>query len=238
MIALLPLKEFAAAKQRLSGLLSAAERTQLFQAMVEDVLSVLTAHNDIERVVICSRDHSAVWLARYYEIEFLDEAALHCHDLNGAVNAAAAWLHKQDCADLLVVHGDLPMLHQYDISEFLRAHCNAAEHAVTMACDRRRRGTNLLAWRPLQNFSAQYGIDSLQRHCHQAHTLGATPTVCDLPGARCDIDEPEDLALLLQNNRRDIAINTRNFLMASGVAERVAAMQSAAINGGERRVCA
>jgi 2-phospho-L-lactate guanylyltransferase (CobY/MobA/RfbA family) len=62
--------------------------------------------------------------------------------------------------------------------------------------------------------------------------------VCDLPGARCDIDEPEDLALLLQNNRRDIAINTRNFLMASGVAERVAAMQSAAINGGERRVCA
>jgi len=44
------------------------------------------------------------------------------------------------CADLLVVHGDLPMLHRQDISEFLRAHCHAAEHAVTMACDRRRSG--------------------------------------------------------------------------------------------------
>jgi len=82
----------------------------------------------------------------------------------------------------------------------------------------------------LQNFSAQYGVDSLQRHCRQAHALGIAPTVCDLPGARCDINEPEDLALLLHTDRRDIAINTRNFLLASGVAERVAAMQTIALN--------
>lgn len=238
MIALLPLKEFAAAKQRLSGLLSASERAQLFQAMVEDVLAVLTAHSGIERVVICSRDHSAVWLARYYEIEFLDEALLQCSDLNSAVNAASLLLRKRGCDELLVVHGDLPMLHARDISEFLRAHYNGAERAVTIAPDRRNSGTNLLAWRSLQNFSVQYGIDSLQRHCQQARDLGVTPSLCDLTGARCDIDEPEDLALLLQHDNADVASNTRRFLLTTDVADRVAMMQSAAVNCGERDACA
>lgn len=238
MIALLPLKQFAAAKQRLSGLLSAAERAQLFQAMVEDVLTVLTAHADIERVVICSRDHSAVWLARYYEIEFLDEAALQCGDLNSAVNGAVRWFQKQQCNDFFVVHGDLPMLSARDVSEFLFAHCGGEGGAVTIAPDRRHLGTNLLAWRSLPSFSAHYGVDSLQRHCRQARALGVQPILRDLPGACCDIDEPEDLALLLQNSNAEVAINTRNFLMTSGVAERVAAMQSAAVNCGERDVCA
>lgn len=255
MIALLPLKEFAAAKQRLSGLLSAAERAQLFQAMVEDVLAVLTAHSGIERVVICSRDHSALWLARYYAVEFIDEAELQrcdelrrgeelrcreelkCWDLNSAVNLASSWLREQQ-DDVVVVHGDLPMLHSDDISEFLRAHRNGAESAVTVAPDRRRSGTNLLAWRSLSRFSAQYGVDSFSRHCEHARELGVAPTVCDLIGASCDIDEPEDLGLLLQRNDSKVAANTRHFLTTTDVAERVALMQSAAVNCGERDICA
>lgn len=238
MIALLPLKEFAAAKQRLSGLLSASERAHLFQAMVEDVLVVLTAHPAIERVVICSRDQSAVWLARYYEVEFLDEAVLECSDLNCAVNAAARRFARDGCDDLFVVHGDLPLLQLNDISEFLAAHRNGAERAVTIAPDRRHSGTNLLAWRPLAGFAARYGVDSLERHCRQARALDITPTLCDLPGARCDIDEPEDLALLLQQDDARRAINTRNFLLTSDIAERLAAMASAAVNCGERDACA
>ena len=238
MIALLPLKEFAAAKQRLSGLLSAPERAQLFQAMVEDVLAALTAHAGIARVVICSRDHSAVWLARYYGIEFLDEALLQCSDLNSAVNAASLSLRQRGCDELLVVHGDLPMLHARDISEFLRIHYNGAEHAVTMAPDRRNSGTNLLAWRSVPNFSAQYGVDSLQRHCRQAREFGVAPALCDLTGARCDIDEPEDLALLLKHDDASVAINTRRFLLTTDIADRVAMMQSAAVNCGERDACA
>lgn len=238
MIALLPLKEFAAAKQRLSGLLAAAERAQFFQAMVEDVLCVLTAHRDIERVVICSRDHSAVWLAHFYGIEFLDECTLQSSDLNGAVNEAVAALRRQSGNDILVVHGDLPMLRSNDISEFVKAHCNGAESAVTLAPDRRRSGTNLLAWRSLPDFVAQYGIDSFPRHCRHALELGVTPTVCNLIAASLDIDEPEDIALLLKIDISEEAINTRRFLLEAGIAERVAMMQSVGVNCGERDVCA
>ena len=225
---LLPLKEFAAAKQRLSGLLSAAERAHLFQAMVEDVLGVLTTHADIERVVVCSRDHSAQWLASHYDIEFLDESMLGANDLNSAVNTAAQRLAAEGCDDLLVVHGDLPLLSVDDISSFLAQHRRAGATAVTMAPDRRRSGTNLLAWRPLPLFSVCYGVDSFALHCAQARQLEIEPTICDLSGARCDIDEPEDLLFLIAQPGHTAAVSSLAFLRDNGIAARLHAMQRGA----------
>jgi 2-phospho-L-lactate/phosphoenolpyruvate guanylyltransferase len=245
---LLPLKEFAAAKQRLAGVLSAPERAQLFEAMVDDVLNVLTAHPAIEQVVICSRDRAAVWLARYYEVEFWHEDQLceqygHaqnwrvndplCGGLNGVVNAAAERFAARGVSDLMVVHGDLPLLSESDISSFIASHFAAGDvtadigaqsrAALTIAPDRRRSGTNLLAWRGLADFTACYGIDSFQQHTSQARAHHAALTVCDLPGARCDIDEPEDLLLLAQNTQ-PVAVRTMAYLRSSGVAARLAAM--------------
>lgn len=222
---LLPLKEFAAAKQRLAGVLSAPERAQLFEAMVDDVLNVLTAHHAIERVVICSRDRAAVWLARYYEVEFLheDQLGAPAGGLNTVVNAAARRCAAQGGGELMVVHGDLPLLSEDDVSRFVAAHRAARGPAVTIAPDRRHSGTNLLAWRDLPAFATQYGAHSLQQHSAQARALGAALTLCDLPGARCDIDEPEDL-LLLTRAPRDIAARTLAYLRDSGIAARLTAM--------------
>jgi 2-phospho-L-lactate guanylyltransferase len=234
---LLPLKEFAAAKQRLAGVLSAPERAQLFEAMVDDVLNVLTAQSGIERVVICSRDRAAVWLARYYEVEFLHEDQLPAAALarspgalNAVVNAAARRCYAQGATDLLVVHGDLPLLNDTELSHFIERHQAQAGSAVTIAPDRRHSGTNLLAWRGLPEFTTFYGIDSLQQHCAQARALGVEPTLCDLPGASCDIDEPEDLMLLLQAAERRLPerpaepARTLAYLRSSGIAARVALM--------------
>lgn len=227
---LLPLKEFAAAKQRLAGVLSAPERAQLFEAMVDDVLNVLTAHPAIERVVICSRDRAAVWLARYYEVEFLHEdqldaasGAVPATGLNHVVNAAARRCVAQGATELMVVHGDLPLLSEDDLSRFVAAHRGTRGPAVTIAPDRRHSGTNLLAWRALPAFVTQYGVDSLQRHSAQARELGAALTLCDLPGACCDIDEPEDL-LLLSGAARNTAARSLVYLQDSGIAARLAAM--------------
>jgi 2-phospho-L-lactate guanylyltransferase len=234
---LLPLKEFAAAKQRLAGVLSAPERAQLFEAMVDDVLNVLTAQPAVERVVICSRDRAAVWLARYYEVEFLHEDQLapsldrSAPDgaLNAVVNAAARRCLAQGAGDLLVVHGDLPLLSESDLSRFIARHGASSGPAVTIAPDRRHSGTNLLAWRGLPEFTTCYGANSLQQHCAQARALGVEPALCDLDGARCDIDEPEDLMLLSQAVQRRpagpiVAARTYAYLQASGIAARIALM--------------
>jgi 2-phospho-L-lactate guanylyltransferase len=230
---LLPLKEFAAAKQRLAGVLSAPERAQLFEAMVDDVLNVLTAQPAVERVVVCSRDRAAVWLARYYEVEFLHEDQLQpasanrstgVDALNSVVNAAARRCLAQGAGDLLVVHGDLPLLSEAELSHFIEQHRAAAGPAVTIAPDRRHSGTNLLAWRGLPEFTTCYGANSLQLHCAQARALGVAPVLCELAGARCDIDEPEDLALLLRAAPSTVAARTLAYLQASGIATRIALM--------------
>jgi 2-phospho-L-lactate guanylyltransferase len=227
---LLPLKEFAAAKQRLGGVLSAAERARLFQAMVEDVLFTLSGHGGLEDVVICSSDPAASWLACYYEVAFLSEAELGCAGLNAVVNAAAQRFAREGLRDLLVVHGDLPLLSGADIAALLAAHRAGGERAVTIAPDRRRTGTNLLAWRSLPEFSVGYGRDSFQRHCARARQHGVEPTVCDLPGGSCDIDEPEDLCLLLARQRPGLARYTMSFLQDSGIAARLLAIQRGADN--------
>lgn len=226
---LLPLKEFAAAKQRLAGVLTAPERAQLFEAMVDDVLNVLTAQAAIERVVVCSRDRAAVWLARYYEVEFLHEDQLGVDAgadgaLNAAVNAAARRCQAQGADDLLVVHGDLPLLGEDELARFIGLHRGTSGPAVTIAPDRRRSGTNLLAWRGLPEFVTCYGANSLQQHCAQARALGVEPALCDLAGARCDIDEPEDLMLLLRAAQAGQATRTLAYLRSSGIAARLTLM--------------
>jgi 2-phospho-L-lactate guanylyltransferase len=223
---LLPLKEFAASKQRLAGVLSATERACLLQSMVGDVLAVLTQHRDIERIAICSRDRAAQWLANCYDVEFIDEQRTHTADLNAAVNAAVNGLADAGCSDILVVHGDLPLLSAQDLSTFLQRHRDAQSSAVTIAPDRRGIGTNLLAWRPLGQFQTQYGADSFAQHCAQARALSAQLSICELPGARCDIDEPDDLLLMLaQSHQESVAHNTISFLHESGIAERLHTMQ-------------
>lgn len=234
---LLPLKEFAAAKQRLAGILSAAERAQLFEAMVEDVLQVLTQHSLISRIAICSRDQAARWLASYYGVEFIDESELPAFDLNEAVNLAANKIFSSGENDLLVVHGDLPLLSSADITSFLSAHNNDEQMAFTIAPDRRGTGTNLLAWRGLPQFTTHYGENSFQHHCAEARALNIEPVICNLSGACCDIDEPDDLSMLLSQSSEKCAVKTLAFLRNSGVAARLNAMCDGANlsdSGGDR----
>lgn len=226
---LLPLKEFAAAKQRLAGVLSAAERAQLFEAMIEDALQVLTQHSAIQKIAICSRDQAARWLANYYGVEFIDETQWPVRDLNTAVNTAARELFARGENDVLIVHGDLPLLSATDISGFLQVHSAHNAPAVTIAPDRRGTGTNLMAWRALPNFVTRYGENSFSQHCAHAREFNIEPTICDLPGARCDIDNPDDLLLLLEQRApANTATKTRAFLRSSGIDERLRTMQSSA----------
>jgi len=74
--AILPLKDFVDAKQRLSGVLTDHERRHLFHAMVEDVLDVLAGHPALEQTVIVSDDPGAESLAERYGVMVWSEMSL------------------------------------------------------------------------------------------------------------------------------------------------------------------
>jgi len=210
---LVPLKPLAQAKSRLAPVLRSVERARLAQAMAGDLVELLTGQAGIATVVVCGSDDSAEAIARRAGVRFLPEARLGASGcLNAVVDAAAALLAREGCNDLLVVHGDVPLLTSSELGRFLRAHAERDEAAVTVAPDRWRGGTNLLAWRGLASFRAQYGVGSFQRHCAAARDSGARLSVCALPGAAVDVDEPADLHMVRAGARGALAPRTQGVL--------------------------
>lgn len=71
--AVIPIKQLADAKQRLSGLLSAEERKALFTAMVADVLTAVEACASIDRIIIVTDDEEVAELATGFGAEIRPE---------------------------------------------------------------------------------------------------------------------------------------------------------------------
>jgi 2-phospho-L-lactate guanylyltransferase len=223
MWALVPIKSFAEAKQRLSDALAPAERAGLARAMAQDVLAALCACAGLARIVLVSGEPEARTLAQACSVEFLGEPPLRGGGLNATIKHAVEQFRAAGANSIVIVHGDLPMLDSKELERVLEVHRANGEPAVTLVPDRARDGTNVLAWTPLDGFRAQYGPSSFTRHREQALRRGAKLAICESTGASLDIDMPEDLGLLLARAREDQARATRSFLDQAGIAARLVA---------------
>ena len=134
--AVLPLKDFVNAKQRLSGVLAPHERRHLFHTMVEDVLDVLANHPLIENTVIVSDDPSAELLADRYQLSCWPESSLAlapaAKGLSAVVDAAAV-PHFHAPGQLIVGATDRYRVEPPDPrdlapSALLQARCEAVDH--------------------------------------------------------------------------------------------------------------
>ena len=72
-VAVLPIKQLANAKQRLRGVLDDEQRRGLFKAMVEDVLEAVTVCPSIDRAIVVTSDDEVSALAHYYGVEVRPE---------------------------------------------------------------------------------------------------------------------------------------------------------------------
>lgn len=188
--ALVPVKARAAGKQRLAAVLDEAARMRLVRAMLAHVLEVLRGCHELGGIAVLTPDPQAlpggvVWLA--------DAAS----DMNGAVQAGLTALAARGARHAAVISADLPQLTGSEVEALLLA---GREHAVALASDRHGRGTNALALSLPARFRPQFGAGSLARHLDQARELSLTATQLSLPGLAFDIDEPEDLQLLRQQD--------------------------------------
>ncbi len=214
--AVVPVKQLARAKQRLSGLLGPEQRRLLCDAMLDDVLAALTAARGLAGILVVSSDPAARVLAMRHGARLLDDPG---RGLNAAVAYAATTLAAEGVPAMLVVHGDAPLATADEIEALIAAH--AAGHAVVLAADRRGDGTNALLCAPPDTMAFHYGPGSFTAHRKAARTAGHEPVSLDLPGLALDIDVPEDLALFMDR-------------AGTGAAYRLLAGQDMAPTGGPR----
>ena len=91
--AVLPVKRFDDAKQRLDKTLNAGTRRALAEAMVSDVLHALRRAQRIDKVIVVTGENGAEALARAYDAESIpDDDRGHSH----AARAGVDWAMERD----------------------------------------------------------------------------------------------------------------------------------------------
>jgi 2-phospho-L-lactate guanylyltransferase len=188
--AFVPLKRLDAAKSRLSELLTPAERTDLTQAMLADVLVALGATAAVTATTLVSSEASAADLAREHGIGWWDDRGLEWND---ALEAAMHELAGSELA--LLLSADIPLVTTAELETFLAA-APARGIAIARATDG---GTNAVVLRPPAVVETCFGLPGSARvHAEAAQRLGLEAVIVDEPGLALDLDRPEDVARFLE----------------------------------------
>ena len=216
--AVLPVKDFGHAKQRLAGFLSAVERRLLAEAMAEDVMETLSQVSELSEIIVVTRDERAFELAARHGARVLAEPSNDGQ--SAAVERAAAALGRAGVESLLQVPGDVPGASADEIAAVLAAHGRASDGApaVTLVPSYDRRGTNCVLCSPPDVLPFAFGHESFGPHCEAARAQGIAPRIIALPGLGLDIDTPDDLRAFVA---RPAAGRTLDYLRESGIAERL-----------------
>jgi 2-phospho-L-lactate guanylyltransferase len=208
--AVLPIKSFTSAKQRLADAVAGADRRELAEAMVTDVLATLSGMSSLDYVVVVTAEPLAVRAAERvgaFVVHDPDEAGQSAAALRG-IDAAVA----RGAERVLLVPGDCPAVDSGELSRLLDG--APGDPSVVIVPDRHGSGTNALVLTPPAAVEPSFGIGSLARHAACARAAGATVKVCDLPSLGLDVDTPDDLAALRSalDARPDTAARTRAVL--------------------------
>jgi 2-phospho-L-lactate guanylyltransferase len=209
--AILPIKSFGAAKQRLSPLLGTGARQALAQAMFTDVLGSLRKVKGLDTITVVSADPAVDAAARGNGVTVVgdpSETGQSDATLVGIRHALASGYER-----VLLVPGDTPLLCPREIDSLLERG-EEDELQLVIVPDRHGSGTNALMISPPDGFEPSFGPDSLNRHVKLAQEAGLKHRVEEVPSLSHDVDTPDDLSALADalEERRAVAPVTRGAL--------------------------
>jgi 2-phospho-L-lactate guanylyltransferase len=198
--AILPVKRFARAKQRLGASVADPLRLELAAAMVADVLLALAQTEAIERTIVVTCEDSVATSAREQGAIVLDDVAE-----SGQSEAAALGVRHalaEGFERVLCVPGDCPALDPGELEALLGAGAGGeavgetGAHPVVIVPDRHGTGTNGLLLAPPDAIAPSFGPDSCERHRGLALAAGLSPRLVRPRSLLLDIDTGADLAEL------------------------------------------
>ncbi len=217
--AILPVKRFAQAKQRLGVSVADPLRLELARAMVGDVLAALAATPSIELRIVVTDELSVADEARTQGAIVLADTA------QSGQSAAVALGIQRAISDgierVLCIPGDCPTLDPVELMALLGA--SLEEEAgllntprrmepgetteVVIVPDRHGTGTNGLLLTPPDVIPPSFGPDSCERHTALAVAAGVPSRIERPASLLLDIDTGEDLAVLRGRLTRDQPIS-------------------------------
>jgi 2-phospho-L-lactate/phosphoenolpyruvate guanylyltransferase len=196
---LLPVKNFANAKQRLASVLDSVERRKLAQAMLEDVLQALRSWSQRPPVAVVTNAPVARRLARRFSFDVIEDTRNEGE--TEAIALGTRVCEERGAPYTLVIPGDIPLVEPSDLQAIIAAAPDGPGGSVLVpATD--ERGTNAVLRKPAGLFPLAFGEYSFQPHLRAARAAGKPCVVLRLPGVELDVDTPADLALLIAAESR------------------------------------
>jgi 2-phospho-L-lactate guanylyltransferase len=218
--AILPVKRFARAKQRLGASVADPLRLELARAMVADVLLALDETGSIELTIVVTGEGSVADAARAQGALVVPEG----DNSEGQSAAVTLGIHRaltEGMERVLCIPGDCPALDPAELDELLSTDIDAADRhdegpppgaivrvaanpaagggrapEVVIVPDRHGTGTNGLLLTPPDAIAPSFGPDSCERHRALALAAGVACRVARPPSLLLDIDTGADLAAL------------------------------------------
>ena len=192
-LAILPVKSFASAKQRLAGSLGAEARQTLAVAMFTDVLDSLRHVPRLDEVVVVTAERAAQAAANTRGVRVLPDGAEAGQSEAALIGIGHALAGGHD--RVVLVPGDTPLLQPGDLESLIAGRPRSP--AVAIVPDRHGTGTNALVLSPPDVIEPSFGPDSLARHVAAAEEAGVVHRVERVRTLALDVDTPGDLSELV-----------------------------------------
>lgn len=211
-VAILPVKSFARAKQRLANELPGGPRRALAEAAFADVLTALRRSSAVDRLIVVTGDMAAQRVAGGYGADVVDDREERGQ--SAAAERGIARARQLGATRVVLVPGDCPALDPLELDALL-GRPRAGTPDVLIVPDRHRTGTNALVISPPEALAPAFGEGSLARHVARAEETGVAHEVVEVSSLALDIDTPDDLAALRDRleNTRGGAAHTRGLLI-------------------------
>lgn len=194
--ALIPVKGFRNAKQRLSPLLGAADREILAETMFRDVLRQVVRAPGLAATYVVTGNDNVAAIASELAAEVIREPAETGE--TGAVDFARLELKNRGCEAVLIIPGDMPLVRSQDIEQVLaQVPADAQAPFALLVPSHDRLGTNALVLAPPDLIKLRFGYDSFTFHMGQVSAQGLPMRFVENEAIALDIDEPKDLERFL-----------------------------------------
>lgn len=189
--AVVPVKAFASAKQRLSGVLTGSQRAELARAMLQDVIATLRATTRISRILVVTNDIEVFECAEEAGAQAVETS--NEVDLNQAVSHGCE-LARESRADVLIMPADVPFATSSDIDAVIDG---LRDHDIVLVPALSDGGTNAVGVRHGVCFRPCFGENSLLWHQTDASLRDIRHCALRLETLGHDIDQPSDMTVPL-----------------------------------------
>ena len=205
--AIIPVKTFSKAKTRLG--LSNSQTEKICEAMLEEILHILTISPQIEKVILVTKDEKAKKIGEKFNAILINDDKES--GVNDAVALADKYVLENNFEASIVFPQDIPNIKTQDIEFLLKF--QGTKNFVIVVPSRRFDGTNALVRMPVNLMKTHYDEDSYKIHMSTAKDITRDVSLVFVKRIMSDVDNYDDLKFLLgQNEKPDFAQKIQSIL--------------------------